>query len=800
MDTVSLEQQLARLRRDYLATLPGHARTLAEAWRMLCHVRWDEAALTRLQKEAHYLAGSGGTFGFDQLTELGRALAQALEQISADSNRVTAARRKSLEQAVNATVAEIERILQGRSRSDVVAADENAVARIAILDHDPIQARRLRLWCEAWGHDVSVFLALPPLLEVAAGQPFDLVLADPLSFDSVTDLIRDLQGAMATPVLIMSARTDVTSRLEALRAGASGYMVRPLDDEALQAELDRILVANRDNRPRVLFVDDDKDVCAYYQRMLEHHGFEVRTLSKPMAVLDVMARFQPDILVVDYHMPGMNGAELARLLHQDPEYLRLPVIFVSARPEVGDELPSLNVAEDDFLLKPLDDQALLGSLRRGLARARALGRRLKLISGRQDDQSLQNRPRFFQQLEKDLSRCRIADKEGGDLLLFLSVDKPDFLRQRHGLIGCSQLGHQVERWLAAQPGIAGRGCVISDLAWLVRLRMDGDGVVADVAETLRSELAASTFEIAGSRQNVSFSAGGVSLSCELPNAEQVTRAVEKACDQAARAGGGRTVLAAINGEQSYRPLEARLGKALQARSFALQYQPVVNLETNSSFFQALVRLRDDEGNLYLPEEFLASVPQYLSDGIVGLDRWVIEAAVDALGRLQGREAESSVIVIKLSSGIEGLTRLLPFIGNVMQNSRLRGERRLLFAFREGFTLEHLDQMKGLLARLVRLNIGIVIENFGSGKHGRELLDELPNIDFLRLDPSWNRRVFEPEATSELLEMLHARFSGMDRVIACHVEEAKTFSAFWDLGIRHFQGFFVQQPGDAMMVD
>ncbi|TVP58592.1 MAG: EAL domain-containing protein [Halomonadaceae bacterium] len=804
MQTVTLEQQLTRLRRDYLATLPGHARVMMEASRMLTHVRWDDSTLEQLQKEAHLLAGSGGTFGFDRLTQVGRELARIAEEQLQTTGKVTLASRTRLEHACEAMLAEIETVLKVRKREKPLPREAGIGARLAILDEDPIQGQHLKLWCEAWGYEVSWFSSLSLLLEDAREHSYALLLVDPLGFASVTPLLQEIEAslAMPAPVLLLSARTDITSRLEALRAGASGYLTRPLDNDVLRAEISRLLASNRLTRPKVLLVDNHKAQAEMYKASLDQQGFDSRVLHKPMMILDVMARFNPDILLVNSHMNELNGPELARLLHQDSRYLQVPIVFIANSAEVVHDEPSITLAGDDFLIKPVTDRLLMDTLHRRLARARHLSHSLKLINGSQEEGGLQNRGRFFQQLETDLAANRSSTQSGKekDILLYLAADKPELLRNQYGVMGCAGLGNQIDHWLAAHPSIGRRGCALSDLVWLVKIAFQPGLTAAATAEQFREQLSHTPFSLAGSSQTLNFSAGSVALSSDLPDAEHVLQGLETACADATMAGGGRVTMASLNGNKARPPLAERLQKALKAHSFVLQYQPVVNLDTNQNHFQALLRLKDAQGNLYLPEEFMANVPDYLKDGLAGMDRWVIEAAVSALDGVQGAEAEACSVIIKLSSSVNTLMEMVPFITNVMQNARLREDRRLYFAFQEQFILKNLEAVRPLLETLSRLNAGIIIENFAASTKGFLLLDELPLIDYVRLDANWNQRVNRREEVAALLEVLHRRFGGMDRVIACRVEDAKTFSAFWDMGIRHFQGYFVQQPGNSMLLE
>lgn len=797
MESVTLEEQLATLRSDDLSQLKEQRKTLEECWLLLRHVRWEDSVLKQLQQEAHALAGSGDNYGFVRLSERGHELEAVLVDLRKRPDLVSEERFSRLEEILHATCEEVDSVLELSQR--VPLTREPDERQLAILDPDPGLSQRLRLWCEAWGYEVSLHTSLSSLLEESVNCRFELVLADPQACFSVNELLHELRNRLQepVPVVVLSDRTDLTARLEALRAGAVGYITRPLEEEDLKAVLKRVFRSTQAEPPRVLLLESDRAQAEDWKTILENHDFSVQVLNDPWNILDEMKHHRPDVLLVNDDMAEIRGLELGRLLHQDRRYLHLPIVFIAdTEPEEKDRASS-TVAGDDYLVKPVSERRLIDTLNRRLARSRQVAENLVMINVSQSEKGLENRGHFFQRLEKDLARYRMAGKDSGDLLLYLVADKQPFLHQRHGVIGSATLGSAVEHWLAERPEIAGRGCALSDLSWLVRVRLSPGASAVSTAEQLRQELARTAFHLEGKPQRLSISAGGAVLSADLPDAGRVTRAVENACVKAAMAGGGKTIMVGAGRQPDYMPLENRLAKALKESHFALQFQPVVNLETNTSNFQALLRLRDDEGNLYLPDEFLPHVRDTVNDGVAGMDRWVIEAALSAL---KDRGSQEGSVIIKLSTDIPALVELLPFISRVLEENPLRSNRLLYVAFPQDFLVEHLDAMRSLTEKLTRLGIGIVVDNFGADHSGYPLLQELPELDYVRLDADWNRYVHDRRKRSEMEGAVMSRFGSMDRIIACRVEEAKSFSAFWDMGVRHFQGYFVQQPGDAMLLE
>lgn len=119
----------------------------------------------------------------------------------------------------------------------------------------------------------------------------------------------------------------------------------------------------------ILAVDDDPDMLGAVRRVLEDAGHTVNVASHGQEALDIIARQQPDLLVLDIIMPEMSGIEVCRHIRADPHLARLPIIFLTAKGRPSDVAQGLDVGGDDYLTKPFEVLELP-------ARVRALLRRI----------------------------------------------------------------------------------------------------------------------------------------------------------------------------------------------------------------------------------------------------------------------------------------------------------------------------------------------------------------------------------------------------------------------------------------
>jgi DNA-binding response OmpR family regulator len=118
---------------------------------------------------------------------------------------------------------------------------------------------------------------------------------------------------------------------------------------------------------RVLVVEDDEYTANLLKLQLEHHGFEVRCEHEGPSGLKAAGRFDPEIIVLDIMLPGLDGVGvLMELRHRGN---RVPIIMLTARDTPLDKVHSLDTGADDYLTKPFSMEELLARIRALLRRA-----------------------------------------------------------------------------------------------------------------------------------------------------------------------------------------------------------------------------------------------------------------------------------------------------------------------------------------------------------------------------------------------------------------------------------------------
>ncbi len=131
-------------------------------------------------------------------------------------------------------------------------------------------------------------------------------------------------------------------------------------------------------RPLVLVVEDEAALATMLRYNLEKQGFRVDEAVDGQEALMRLSEATPDIVLLDWMLPGLSGLEVCRQIRRRPTTRDVPVIMVTARTEEQDTVRGLNTGADDYVTKPFNMEALLARMRALLRRANPVSTRGRL--------------------------------------------------------------------------------------------------------------------------------------------------------------------------------------------------------------------------------------------------------------------------------------------------------------------------------------------------------------------------------------------------------------------------------------
>lgn len=124
---------------------------------------------------------------------------------------------------------------------------------------------------------------------------------------------------------------------------------------------------------KIMIVDDDPDIQELIRIYLKQEEYEALSIYDGRSVIEEAKRFQPDLIILDIMIPGMDGIELCRSLRT---FTDVPILFLSARQDEMNKIMGLSTGGDDYITKPFSTAELLVRIRAHLRRNRILSQKI----------------------------------------------------------------------------------------------------------------------------------------------------------------------------------------------------------------------------------------------------------------------------------------------------------------------------------------------------------------------------------------------------------------------------------------
>ncbi len=137
-----------------------------------------------------------------------------------------------------------------------------------------------------------------------------------------------------------------------------------LDENAIRQRIDFLC----DTREKILIVDEEIDASTALRLALESEGYNVIEALDGYEGIRKAKSENPDVILLDIMMPGMDGFEACQLLKADPASRHIPIIMLTAKGEVDDKVEGLELGADDYVTKPFNLKELKARIRMVLRR------------------------------------------------------------------------------------------------------------------------------------------------------------------------------------------------------------------------------------------------------------------------------------------------------------------------------------------------------------------------------------------------------------------------------------------------
>lgn len=499
--------------------------------------------------EAHKLAGLLGTVGFP----VGSRFALEMERILRRGTRQSESYGLRFSELVVALRLELEKtpVAQvfptrrdgapfGPAASQGSASGAERVPSLLIGVPEADLAERLAVEAISRGMRVETAGGPDAFRTIVAIEVPDVVLLDLGIFDEPEQGLKLLAELSArtpsVPVLVLTARSGLTDRVEVARHGSRGFLSKSLAAGQILEAVEELWQRLRDQETKVMAVDDDPLTLQALRALLEPRGIGLTTLDDPLRFWELFEHCSPDLLLLDIEMPHLSGIELCRVVRNDAIRAAVPVIFLTIHTDAETVHRVFAAGADDFVSKPIVGPELLTRIFNRLERSR-LHRsmaEIDVLTG------VPNRRKSAATLDQFL---RLAERYGQPLsLAVLTLDRFREINARYGHAAADEALRQVGQLLRhafRSEDIVGRWGGAEFVIGMCGLsRHEGVQRLAEVLEALRPQRFSSA---AGTEFRMSFSAGVAEYPEDGADLQALYRAAQETARQATAAGVDRVL-------------------------------------------------------------------------------------------------------------------------------------------------------------------------------------------------------------------------------------------------------------------
>lgn len=547
----NLQAKILQLRTGFIKQLPKRLSEIEACIKQAESCSdYDERAMGGLFRAFHSLKGASSSFGFDVLADEAAVAEQLLQGLMNTSSVLNANRSRILRETLEQISTEQQELNQidlsveraYRTPSFEMSQtnsnwQEQGAPLIYVCDDETEQVAHLDYQLSCFGYNIKRFTDVESFETAVLKKAPDAVVMDvhfPHSSIAGTETLRSVNETLGRqlPAIVLSGQDSFAGRLSAFRAGCRSYFTKPARPLELAAALDDLLKNKQVEPPRILIVDDEPDVAQYHSLILEDAGMLVEQVHQPALVLDVLRNFSPDLILVDVYMPECTGQELAGIIRMVPEYLGMPIIYLSSETDRQKQFSAMQVGVEGFITKPVVPSELVSAVALRAERMRALRR----LMTRDSLTGLFNHGTTKEVIDSVVNQ--VGRTKENLIMVMLDLDYFKKVNDKHGHLAGDQVLVALSRVLKHRlrtSDVVGR---YGGEEFAILLRKISIEQAYELIDTLREDFSKIIFSSGIEQFTCTFSAG-LSSYAHYSSVEELIGAADKALYQAKTDGRNR---------------------------------------------------------------------------------------------------------------------------------------------------------------------------------------------------------------------------------------------------------------------
>ncbi len=436
---------------------------------------------------------------------------------------------------------------------------------------------------------------------------------------------------------------------------------------------------------------------------------------------------------------------------------------------------------------------------RDVTQSRLLSRQLSWQASHDHLTGLLNRQAFEQKIQAAITSTETEEQQY--IFCFLDLDKFKQVNDSCGHPGGDELLRQVTALL--QTRVRAADCLArlggDEFGLLLHGCSLGDG--QEVAETVRKLIQDFRFNWEDKVFSIGVSIGLVKIDADTSNVASVFGAADAACYAAKTRGRNCIHVYQIEDRELIQRQQERqwiteINQALSKDRFRLYAQKIIPLQEMKNpreYYEVLLRLVDEAGNIVPPMAFLPTAERY--DLMIQIDQWVVKNFLECYQQLKNQAKDTSnnhLYMINISESSIKNQEFIEFLNDQLTPDKIPNQT-LCFEIPETLAIASLSQTIEFTQTLKQLGCFCAIDHFGGGMSSLTYLKHL-SLDYLKIDGSFVKEINQNKVEYAVIESVNNIGHAMGvQTIAEFIEQDTSLELLREIGVDFAQGYGINQP-------